>query len=102
VLGPNTRLGHFSPRHGCAPIILEKWLLLAYASRIQQTLEQRLECLEKEFAEFRSQVLGVKERKKDWRSTVGTLEQDGLTTEAERLGREYREQQTYQKEIAGS
>jgi len=69
---------------------------------MQQTIEQRLEYLEKEFAQLRSQVLGMKERKKDWRGTVGTLEQDEMTREADRLGREYREQQTYQKEIAGS
>jgi len=69
---------------------------------MQQTIEQRLEYLEKEFAQLRSQVLGMKERKKDWRGTVGTLEQDEMTREVDRLGREYREQQTYQKEIAGS
>ena len=69
---------------------------------MSQTIEQRVELLEKEFAELRSQVLGLKQRKRDWRSTLGTLENDEMTREAERLGREYREQQTYQKEIAGS
>jgi len=67
-----------------------------------QTLEERVEYLEKEFAELRAQILNLKERKKDWRSTFGTLEDDEITRDAERLGREYREQQTYQKEIAGS
>jgi hypothetical protein len=66
------------------------------------TAEKRLECLEREFSELRAQVLGLRRSKKDWRSTVGTLEDDEITREAERLGREYREQQTHQKEIAGS
>ena len=75
---------------------------MAYLLFVPQTLEQRVESLEKEFAELQSQVLGLKHRKRDWRSTVGTLEDDEMTREADRLGREYRGQQTYQKEIAGS
>ena len=66
------------------------------------TLEQRVEELEKQVAELSAQVLGLKPRKKDWESTVGILEDDEITRSAERLGREYREQQTYEKEIAGS
>ena len=34
--------------------------------------------------------------------TVGLMEDDEMTREAQRLGSEYREQQTYLKEIAGS
>ncbi len=67
-----------------------------------QMLEKRVEELERQFTELRSQVLDLKQRKKDWRSTVGTLEDDEVTREAERLGREYRKQQTYENEIAGS
>lgn len=69
-----------------------------------QTLEQRVEYLEREFSEFRSQVLGLKLRKKDWRPTVGMLadDTDEMTREAAKFGRAYREQQTCQKEIAGS
>ena len=66
------------------------------------TLEQRVEELEKQVAELSAQVLGLKPRKKDWESTVGILEDDEITRSAERLGREYREQQTYEKEIAGT
>jgi hypothetical protein len=47
-------------------------------------------------------VLDLKRRKKDWRSTFGTLEDDDISREAEHLGREYRKQQTYEKELAGS
>lgn len=67
-----------------------------------QMLEKRVEELERQFAELRAQVLDLKQRNKDWRSTVGTLEDDEVTREAERLGREYRKQQTYENEIAGS
>lgn len=75
---------------------------IGYFGVMSQTLEQRVEYLEREFSGLRAQVLGLKQRKKDWRSTVGTLEDDEITREAESIGREYRAQQTYQKEIAGS
>ena len=67
-----------------------------------QTVEERLDYLEKEFSELRAQTLGLKQHNKDWRSTVGMLEDDEMTREAQRLGREYREQQSYEDEIAGS
>ncbi|MBI2927057.1 MAG: transferase hexapeptide repeat containing protein [Verrucomicrobia bacterium] len=67
-----------------------------------QTLEQRVEELEKKVAELSAQVLGLQPREKDWLSTFGSMPDDELTREAERLGREYRQQQTYEKEIAGS
>ncbi len=69
---------------------------------MSQTLEKRVENLEKEFSELRTRVLDMRRPRKDWRSTSGTLEDDEITREAERLGREYRQQQTHQKEIAGS
>lgn len=69
---------------------------------MSQTLEQRVEDLEKKMAELRGQVLRLQPRKKDWQDTVGTLGDDEMTREAERLGREYRKQQTYEKEIVGS
>jgi len=69
---------------------------------MSQTIESRVEDLEKKFSELAAQVLDLKRRKKDWRSTFGTLENDDMTEEAERLGREYRKQQTYEKELAGS
>jgi len=42
------------------------------------------------------------DRKKDWRRSIGVFRKDPDFEEAVRLGREYRDQQTYQKEIAGS
>lgn len=57
-----------------------------------EELKQRLETLEREFEAFRNQVLGVQPRVKDWRRTVGTLERNELTLEAERYGREWRAQ----------
>jgi hypothetical protein len=83
-------------------IVVAGWHPIAYIIVMSQTLEKRVECLEKEFSELRAQVLNLGQRKKDWRSTFGTLEDDEITREAERLGREYRDQQTCQKEIAGS
>ena len=49
-----------------------------------------VEELEKKFAELRAQVLDLRSHKKDWRRTVGSMPDDELTREAERLGREYR------------
>jgi hypothetical protein len=69
---------------------------------MSQTIESRVEDLERKFSEMAAQVLDLKRRKKDWRSTFGTLEDDDISREAEHLGREYRKQQTYEKELAGS
>ena len=66
------------------------------------TLEQRVETLEQQFSELRAKLLNSRRSQRDWRNTVGTLEDDPMTQEAERLGREYRTQQTFEKEIAGS
>jgi hypothetical protein len=68
---------------------------------MSQTLEQRVAELEKMVAELRSQPTPTA-KKKDWRRTVGVFKDDPDFDEAMRLGREYREQQTYEKEIAGS
>jgi hypothetical protein len=67
-----------------------------------QTLEQRVEELEHKLAELSAQILDLRPRRKDWRRTVGSLDDDEMTRNAERLGREYREQQTCEKELAGS
>ncbi|HEU0010414.1 MAG TPA: hypothetical protein VFT34_11415 [Verrucomicrobiae bacterium] len=69
---------------------------------MSQTLEKRVEDLEKKVAELSAQVLRLQPPRKDWHRTVGSMPDDELTREAERLGREYRQQQTYDKEIAGS
>jgi hypothetical protein len=58
--------------------------------------------LEKKVAELTAQTCALRPREKDWRRTVGSMADDQMAREAERLGREYRQQQTHQKEIAGS
>jgi hypothetical protein len=72
-----------------------------YLPGMSQTLEQRVEELEKKVAELSGKP-SLSVRKKDpWR-TFGIFKDDPDFQEAVRLGREYREQQTYDKEIAGS
>lgn len=55
-----------------------------------ETLEQRLDEVEKKVAELGA-IVGAGPRKKDWLASVGTLPDDVLSREAERLGREYRD-----------
>jgi hypothetical protein len=69
---------------------------------MSQTLEKRVEELENKVAQLSAQVLHLQPPEKDWRRTVGSTPGDEITREAERLGREYRKQQTYDNEIAGS
>ncbi len=69
---------------------------------MSQTLEERVETLERKFSELSVRLLNPRRRRQGWRSTVGTLQSDDLTQEAERLGREYRAQQTFDREIADS
>ena len=72
-----------------------------YIRGMSQKLEKRVEELEKKVAELSAQLIRSN-GKKDWRRTVGIFQNDPDFEEAVRLGREYREQQTYEKEIAGS
>ena len=46
--------------------------------------------IEKRVAELGA-IVGIGPRRKDWLATVGTLPDDDLSREAERLGREYRD-----------
>ncbi len=62
---------------------------------MSQPLEERVAELEKKVAELALQL----PRKKDWRRTFGAFKDCPEFDEACRLGREYREQQTYEKEI---
>jgi hypothetical protein len=74
---------------------------MVYVPGMSQTLKKRVEDLEKKVAELNGKP-GLAVRKKDpWR-TFGIFKDDMDFQEAVRLGREYREQQTYDKEIAGS
>ena len=74
---------------------------MVYLPGMSQTLEKRVEELERQVAELSGKP-SLSVRKKDpWR-TFGIFKDDLDFQEAVRLGREYREQQTYDKEIAGS
>lgn len=72
-----------------------------YIRVMPQTLERRVKELEKKVAKLSTQPIRSN-RKKDWRRTIGIFRNDPDFEEAVRLGREYREQQTCEKEIAGS
>jgi len=62
---------------------------------MEATIEERVGALEKQLAELTRKVTGVGEApEKDWRAAVGTLPHDEVSEEADRLGREWREQQT--------
>ena len=74
---------------------------LVYLRGMSQTLEQRVEELEKKVAELSGKSSLAVRSKDPWR-TFGIFKDDPDFQEAVRLGREYREQQTYEKEIAGS
>lgn len=55
-----------------------------------ETLEKRVQEMEKKVAELGA-IVGAGPRRKDWLATVGTLRDDELSRDAERLGREYRD-----------
>ncbi len=70
---------------------------------MSQTLEERVNELEKQVAELQTLLVATPRGKKDWTRSVGIFAEDDPHLEsAVRLGREWREQQTYEKEIAGS
>ena len=68
---------------------------------MSQPLEMRVQDLEKKVAEL-SADRTLQNGKKDWRRTIGIFKDDPDFEEAAKLGREYRQQQTYEKESAGS
>lgn len=55
-----------------------------------QTIVQRVDELEKKVAVLAADI-GARTRHKDFLATVGTLPDDEISREADRLGREYRE-----------
>ena len=71
---------------------------------MSQSLEKRVEELEKKVADLSAELTAQAgaPRKKDIRRTFGIFRNDPDFEEAVRLGREDREAQTYEKEIAGS
>ena len=71
-----------------------------YSPAMTATLEQRLEVLEKQVADLNHQLEEFRPRKKDWTKSFGIFANDPDHESAARLGREWREAQTYEKEIA--
>lgn len=61
-----------------------------YVPVMSQTLEQRVEGLEKRLADLTAQVREVSPRKKDWQRTFGLSQDDPGFEEMVQLGREYR------------
>jgi len=80
---------------------VEALSVVRYGRSMSQTLEKRVKALEKKVAELSARP-GRPNRRKDWRRTIGIFQNDPDFEEAVRLGRKYREQQTYHKELAGS
>ena len=72
-----------------------------YASPMSQTLDERVEQLEQKLAGLSRQAMTSTRKKNPWR-TFGVFQDDPDFESAARLGREYREQQTSEREIAGS
>jgi len=66
-----------------------------------QTLEKRVEELEKTVAELTAKASLPTRAKSPWR-TFGVFKDDPLFEEAVRFGREYREQKTCDNDPAGS
>ena len=81
--------------------VVEASAAARYVRVMSQTLEKRVKALEKKMSQL-SAPPARPGRRKDWRRTIGIFQNDQDFEEAVRLGREYRQRQTYQKEIAGS
>jgi hypothetical protein len=73
-----------------------------YFHAMTPTVEQRLAQLEKQVAELSNHLAETKPRTKDPWKTFGIFKDDPDYESAMKLGREWREAQTYEKEIAGS
>jgi hypothetical protein len=80
---------------------VEELEAMPYLHAMPQTLEKRVEQLEKKIAELSSKTSRPTREKNPWR-TYGAFKDDPDFENAVRLGREYREQQTYEKEIGRS
>lgn len=66
------------------------------------TVEERLAQLEKQVAELNDALAQIKKPKDGWMKSFGAFKDDPDYESAMKLGREWREAQTYEKEIAGS
>lgn len=64
---------------------------------MKNTIEQRVETLEKQFATLAAVAGKTEAPKKDWRSMAGRLKKTKFALDADRLGREFRAEQNRQK-----
>jgi hypothetical protein len=64
---------------------------MAESAAEQNSVEERLAELERQFSTLQAHLVGAKAREKDWRRTVGMMPDDELSREAARRGREWRE-----------
>ncbi|MBI2927059.1 MAG: hypothetical protein HYY24_15295 [Verrucomicrobia bacterium] len=67
-----------------------------------QTLEERVEKLERQFSELTIRLLDKRPCPGDWQQTFGLSRGDEGFEEMARLGREYRESLRHQDNSAGS
>ena len=80
---------------------MENRSLIRCLRTMSQELEQRVAELERKVAELSTSENGSG-RHKDWRRTIGIFANDPVFDEVVRRNREYREQQTYEKEVANT
>jgi hypothetical protein len=66
-----------------------------------ETLEKRLDEIEKRVAELGA-LVGAQPHRKDWLATVGTLLDDEFSREADRLGHGYRNGMNRSEDRAGA
>ena len=66
-----------------------------------QALEKRLDEIEKRVAELGA-IIEARPHARDWLATVGTLQDDELSREADRLAREYRNGVNHSDDRAGA
>ena len=67
-----------------------------YSPAMTATFEQRLEALEKQVADLYHQLEEFRPQQKDWTKSIGIFADDPAHESAARLGREWREAQTYE------
>ena len=89
--------GHLANRNVVAAV-----RACGYFRGMTPTVEERLEQLEKQVAELGGELAESRKSRNGWEKSFAAFKDDPDFESAVRLGREWREAQTYEKEIAGS